>query len=32
MYADIQKYREKLATIRAYRKLMIRENAGYKMV
>ena len=32
MYVDIQKYGVKLAIIRSYRKLIIRENAGYKIV
>ena len=32
MYADIQKYEVKLAIISAYYSLIIRGNAGYKMV
>ena len=32
MYADIQKYAVKLAIIRAYRSLIVRGIAGYKMV
>ena len=32
MYADIKKYGVKLAIIRAYPNLFIRENGGYKMV